>query len=325
VKRRELIAGLGSAAAWPVAAPAQPALPVIGFLHSSSFEARRDYLPMFLRGLAGTGYFEGRNVTMEYRWADDRNERLASLATELVRRRVAAMVTPTAGAALAAKAASQSIPIIFLVGADPVQIGLVRSLNRPGGNLTGIANLSAEMAAKRLEMLHAFVPTVTSIGHLTNPTDQAISESESGVARAAAHTLGVRLLTVNASTPDEIEAAIGSLVRQQAGAVLISGDPLFVSQYNQLIALTAKHRIPAIYDRKEAVAAGGLISYAGSFADAYRQVGTYTGRILKGERPADLPVQQSVKIELAINMRTAKALDLTIPPELSVLADEIIE
>jgi putative tryptophan/tyrosine transport system substrate-binding protein len=313
--------------AWPVLVRAQqPAMvPVIGYLHSSSLERRRDLLAVFLRGLAETGYVEGCNVAIEYRWADDRNERLAGLAADLVRRRVAVMVTPTTAATLAAKAATDTIPIVFVSGADPVEIGLVSSLSRPRTNLTGMTIFGFEMAAKRLEMLHAFVPTATLIAYLVNPTNQAVSEGESRLAQAAAHTLGVRLLTLSATTPSGIEAAFESLIHQQARGLLISGDPFFVSRRDQFVALAAAHRVPAIYDRKEAVAGGGLMSYGASLADAYHQVGTYAGRILKGEKPADFPVQQSVKIELAINLKTANALGLTIPETLLATADEVIQ
>jgi putative ABC transport system substrate-binding protein len=328
VKRRAFIAGLGSAAAWPVAARAQQTSPpVVGFLHSSSSQARRTTITAFLKGLAETGFIDGRNVSVEYRWADERYERLPELAGELVRRRVDVIATPNiAAAALAAKAATKEIPIVFLTGADPVEIGLVSSLNRPGGNLTGVMILNGQLVAKRLELLHEVLPGAKSIAYLGNPTNPAFTNSESSAAVAAARLLGATLLVLNANTPSEVEAAFERLSRERSDAVLLSGDAFFaLSQRERIIALAARHRIPTIYDRTEAAAAGGLISYGVNVLDAVRQVGVYTARILKGEKPADLPVQQSVKIELAINLKTANALGLSIPETLLATADEVIQ
>jgi putative ABC transport system substrate-binding protein len=326
MRRREFIAGLGSAAAWPLAARAQqPAVPVIGFLFSGSLEARRDDLAMFLRGLAETGYVEGRNVAIEYRWADNRTDRLPALAADLVRRKVAVIATFLTSSVIAARAATQDIPIVFLIGADPVQIGLVGSLNRPGGNLTGVVALGGETVAKCLEVLHETVPAATLIAHLINPTNPVFSDAESRGVQAAAHVLGLRLLTLNATTPSEIEAAFESLIQQQAGALLVSADTFFAEQRDQVVALAARDRVPAMYQRREITAAGGLMSYAADVADGWRQVGVYTGRTLKGEKPADLPVQQSVKVELIINMKTAKFLGLTFPLNVLGRADAVIE
>jgi putative tryptophan/tyrosine transport system substrate-binding protein len=328
MRRREFIAGLGGAAVFPAAARAQPASPqVVGFLSSSSSQARRTSTTAFLRGLAESGFVDGRNVAIEYRWADERYERLPDLAAELVRRRVDVIASPSiAAAALAAKAATKEIPIVFLTGADPVEIGLVSSLNRPGGNLTGVAILNGELVAKRVELLHEVLPAAKSIAYLGNPTNPTYTKSESSAAVTATRLLGVTLLTLNASTPSEVEAAFEDLSRQRADAILLSGDPFFsLSQREQIIALAARHRIPTVYDRTESATAGGLISYGVDVLDAVRQVGVYTARILKGEKPADLPIQQSVKIELAINLKTAKALGLTIPETLLATADEVIQ
>jgi putative ABC transport system substrate-binding protein len=326
VKRREFIALMGGAAAWPLAAHAQqPAMPVIGFLHPEALETIREFVAAFHRGLADTGHVEGRNVTVEYRWAEGQNDRLPVLAAELARRRVAAIAAPgSTPAALAAKAATKTIPIVFAVGTDPVEIGLVASLNRPGGNLTGVTNLVVEVTAKCLEVLHEMVPAATQIAFLVNPTNPA-SDGILREGQAAARVLGLRLLVLNASDPSEIEAAFATLARERAGALLVGQDALFSSRRDQLVALVARHAVPAIYQFREYAAAGGLMSYGTSDSDRYRQVGVYTGRILKGEKPADLPVQQSTKIELAINMKTAKALGLTFPLNLLGRADEVIE
>jgi putative tryptophan/tyrosine transport system substrate-binding protein len=327
MRRREFIAGLGGAAAWPVAAWAQqPAIPVIGYLSDGSRETRRDYLAPFLRGLAEIGYVEGRDVTIEYRWAEDRNDRLPDLAADLVRRQVAVIATPNGtAAALAAKGATESIPVVFLVGADPVQVGLVGSLNRPGGNLTGVVSLSGELGAKRLELLHEAVPAATLIAYLTNPTNPIYANAEALSVQAAAGPLGVGLLTLNASEPGEIETSYRSLIQRQAGALLISSDLFFSSALDQILALAARHRIPTMFTRREMVAAGGLMSYGLDLAEIVRQVGVYTGRILKGEKPADLPVHQSVKVVLVINLKAAKSLGLTIPLTVLAVADEVIE
>jgi putative ABC transport system substrate-binding protein len=326
MQRREFITGLGSAAAWPVVARAQqPPVPVVGYLDASWLETSRERVAAVHRGLSETGYVEGRNLAVEYRWADDRLDRLPALAADLVRRQVAVIVAVPTPAALAAKAATKSIPIIFGIGADPVEIGLVASLNRPGGNLTGIANLSIAVAAKRLGLLHELLPAATVIAYLVNPANPVFAEPETKELQVAARTLGVRLLILNSSDPSEFEAAFTTLVRERAGGLVVGSDVLFLRHSDQLVALAARHRMPAIYGASDATAAGGLMTYGGSIADVMRLVGVYTGRILKGDKPADLPVQQSTKIELAINLKTAKALGITVPETLLATADEVIQ
>jgi putative ABC transport system substrate-binding protein len=328
MRRREFISLFGSAiASWPLAARAQqPAMPVIGFLHLTSPEPNRENLAAFRRGLAETGYTEQKNVAIEYRWALNQNDRLAALATELVRRQVSLIVVlESTNGALAAKAATQTIPIIFMQGADPVQIGLVDSLNRPGGNATGIDLLLARVAAKRLELLLALVPAAKSIAYLRNPTNPVYAETESKEVRAAASVNDVRLLIENASRASEIETAFEDLVRQHADALLVSSDGFFLTHPGQIVALAAQHAVPAIYGWRQAMAAGGLMSYGTNIIDAWRQAGVYAGRVLKGERPAELPVQQVTKVELIINLKVAKALGLTFPMSLLGRADEVIE
>src|SRR6516164_4910160 len=313
LKRREFITLVAGAATWPLAARAQQAtMPVIGFLHLTSLETNRENLATFRQGLADTGYVEGKNVTIEYRWAQGRNDQLATLVAELVRQQVSVIaVLETTNGALAAKAATQTIPIVFMQGADPVQVGLVNSLNRPGGNLTGIGLLSAETAAKRLELLLELVPNVRSIGYLRNPANPVYAEAETREVQAAADVYGVRLLTVNASRAGEIETAFAELVQQRVDALQVSSDGFLLTHPDQIVALAARHGVPAIYAWRQYMAVGGLVSYGTNIRDAWRQAGIYTGRILKGERLADLPVQQSTKIELVINLKTAKALGLT--------------
>jgi ABC-type uncharacterized transport system substrate-binding protein len=328
MRRREFISLFGSAiASWPLAARAQqPAMPVVGFLHLTSPEPNRENLTAFRRGLAETGYIEQKNVAIEYRWALNQNDKLAALATELVRRQVSLIVVlESTNGALAAKAATQTIPIIFMQGADPVQIGLVDSLNRPGGNATGIDLLLARVAAKRLELLLALVPAAKSIAYLRNPTNPVYAETESKEVRAAASVNDVRLLIENASRASEIETAFEDLVQQHADALLVSSDGFFLTHPGQIVALAAQHAVPAIYGWRQAMAAGGLMSYGTNIIDAWRQAGVYAGRVLKGERPAELPVQQVTKVELIINLKVAKALGLTFPMSLLGRADEVIE
>jgi putative ABC transport system substrate-binding protein len=324
MRRRKFIAGLGSAAiAWPVAARAQqPKMPVIGYLALSSRDTSRDV--GFHRGLAETGYVEGRNVSVEYRWAEFRLEQLTALANDLVRRQVDVIVAITASAVYAAKAATKTIPIVFQMGVDPVENHVVASLNRPGGNLTGISVPFTALAAKRLELLHELVPTATSIGCLVNPERFAFNDTEIKELRVAANILGVQLLILNATDPSEFEAAFATLTRERAGGLLVSGYQFFSAHSDQLIALAARYRVPVIYPNHAHSAAGGLMSYAGT-DDARRQVGVYAGRILKGEKPSELPVVQSTKIELIINLKTAKALGLSFPLSLLGRADAVIE
>jgi putative tryptophan/tyrosine transport system substrate-binding protein len=326
IKRRQFIAGLSAMAAWPVAAQAQqPKIPVIGYLNSTT-GTDQHFTAAFRQGLSELGYVEGQNVSIEYHWMGGQYDRLAPAAADLVRRQVAVIVaTGGTATARAAKSATATIPIVFVAGGDPVEVGLVASLNRPGGNATGAAILTTALTAKRLELLHELVPAATSIGFLVNPTNPTVFKAEMMEAETAARALGVRLVTLNASTLREIEAAFEIVVAQRIGALLTSGDPLWTVQRAQLAVLTARHAVPAIYAAREIVDAGGLISYGASISAAYRLVGTYTGRILKGEKPTDLPVQQSTKVEFVLNLSTAKALGLTIPETLLATADEVIQ
>jgi putative tryptophan/tyrosine transport system substrate-binding protein len=304
----------------------QSAMPVIGYLGAGTLDTERETVAAFHRGLSETGYVEGRNVATEYRWAESHNDRLTGLTSELVRRKVAVIVAVAGGAgALAAKAAAKSIPIVFQVGFDPVAAGLVASLNRPGSNLTGIFVLNAAAVAKRLEQLHELVLAATTIAYLVNPTNPVFAEAEKRELQVAARTLGLRLLILNASDPSEFEGAFATLVRERAGGLVVSGDLLFFNHTHQLVALAARHAVPAIYGRRDYTVAGGLMSCGPDFYDTARQVGVYTSRILNGEKPADLPVQQSTKVELIINLKTAKALGLTVPQSILLRADEVIE
>jgi putative tryptophan/tyrosine transport system substrate-binding protein len=329
-RRREFVALLGGAAvaplAWPLAARAQQAaVPVIGFLNSSSPDADGDRMRAYRRGLSETGYVEGRNVTIEYLWADDHNDRLSSMAVDLVRQRVNVIVTGGTPATLAAKAATATIPIVFVLSTDPVEAGLVASLNRPGGNLTGVTGLNVELAPKKLELLHELLPSATILGLLVNPTNAIAAESEARTVQAAARTLGLQLHVLRASTERDFDSAFASLAQLRAGALVIGSDLFFTSRSEQLAALTVRHAVPSIYQFREFAAAGGLMSYGGSITDWGHQAGIHTGRILAGAKPADLPVQQATKVELFINLKTAKALGLTVPPTLLVTANEVIE
>jgi putative tryptophan/tyrosine transport system substrate-binding protein len=326
--RREFITLLGGAAAWPVAARAQQAaMPVIGYLGSSSFErsAGRSLLN-FKRGLAETGYVEDRNVTIEYRWADDQYERLPTLAIELVQRRVAVLVAAGSPTALPAKAATTVIPTVFMVGSDPVELGLVASLNRPGGNLTGVAYLNAEVAPKRLELLHELIPTAKSIALLVNPANPTVAaEKQAKELEAAVRMLGLHLPLVKASNAIEIEDAFSALIRDRVEGLQIGVDPLFGNHIDQLVALATRHKMPTIYPWREFTAAGGLMNYGASIPDAFRQVGVYTGQILKGAKPSDLPIQRPTKLQFVLNLKAAKAIGVEIPAKLLALADEVIE
>jgi putative ABC transport system substrate-binding protein len=324
IKRREFIAGLGSTAAWPLAARAQQAaLPVIGVLNAISSVGRARELAAFRQGLNEGGYIEGRNVTIEYRSADGQYEQLPVLAADLVRRRVTAISALGAPAAVAAKASTTTIPIVFEVGADPVQMGLLAGLSRPGGNITGVVNSNLEVGPKKLQLLHELVPTATIIGLLVNPANPN-NEIRSKDMQAAARTLGVEVDVLRASTERDIDEVFASLVQARVGALVINPDPLFSGRREQLVALTVRYAMPAIYNR-EFAAAGGLIGYGVNLTDVYRLVGIYTGRILAGAKPADLPVQQSTRVELVINLKMAKTLGLSIPEKLLATADEVFE
>jgi len=325
MRRRKFITLIGAAAAWPLAARSQQAaLPMIGFLNGGS---PAEYAPMvaaFREGLKELGYVEGQNVAIEFRWAEGKYERLSALGTDLVRRQVAAIAATSTPAAQAAKALTATVPIVFTTGADPVQLGLVASLNQPGGNVTGVSFLVNELTKKQFEVLHQILPKAALIGFLVNPA-VAYARSQTTEAQDAARALGRQLFVVTARTESEIDAAFAALVKKLAGGVITISDPFLNSRRDQIVALAARHSLPALYPVRDYVAAGGPMSYGTSIIGAYRQVGVYTGRILKGEKPADLPVMRPTKLELVINLKTAKALDLTIPPALIALADEVIE
>jgi putative tryptophan/tyrosine transport system substrate-binding protein len=326
MKRRTFITLLGGAAAWPLAARAQQAaMPVIGFLASTSPTAWAPYLTAFKQGLREAGYIEGQNVTIEYRWAEGDYARLPALAADLVRRHVAVLVAVGgSSSAKAAKAASSTIPIVFTTGGDPVGLGLVASLNRPGGNVTGVALLVAEMESKRFGLLRDMVPTATLVAVLLN-SRSPVSTTELNDVQEAARAVGQQIHILNASSEQELDAAFTSLAKLGVGALLVGSDPFFNSRRSYLVSLAARARVPAIYELREYVVAGGLMSYGTSLVNGYRQVGLYTGRILKGEKPQDLPVVQSTKFVFVINLKTAKALGLEVPLRLQELADEVIE
>jgi putative ABC transport system substrate-binding protein len=328
VKRREFITLLGgAAAAWPIGARAQqPAMPVVGLLDQRSPDELVDRLRGFRQGLRDSGFVEGQNVAIDYRWAENKMERLPELAADLVRRQVA-VIAATSGfsPALAAKTATTTIPIVFVIAQDPVRLGLVASLARPGGNTTGISFLSGEVTAKRLELLRELVPAATRVAVLVDPSNATYAEITMRETGAAARSIGLQIQVLKASTIGEINAAFATLVREKPDALFVGGDPFFNSRRTQLVHLATRHAVPASYAARDFVDAGGLMSYGANIADAWRQAGSYAGRILKGEKPADLPVVQSSKFELVINAQTATMLGLAVPPQLLAIADQVIE
>jgi putative ABC transport system substrate-binding protein len=326
MRRREFITLLGGAAAWPVTVRAQQtAMPVIGFLHSQTPHALAERLRGLHRGLKDTGYVEGESVAIDYRWAENHNDRLPALAADLVRRQVAVIAAIGPPPALAAKAATMTVPIVFAVPDDPVRLGLVASLSRPGSNATGINFFVAELIAKRLELLRELVPAAVRVAVLVNPDDTQITPLILRDMEAAARAMGLQIEVVRASTSPEIDAAFASFVPERPDALFLGADPFFTSRRMQLTHLASRHAIPTVYSVRDYVDAGGLISYGTDVTDAWRQVGVYAGRILKGAKPADLPVMQINKFELVINAQTARMLGLTVPPSLLATADEVIE
>jgi putative ABC transport system substrate-binding protein len=327
VRRREFVTLLGGAAAtWPFGARAQASMPVIGYLTTGSPKSDAvPFLAAFRRGLSEIGYVEGQNVTIEYRWGEFQMDRLPEMAADLVRRQVAAIAaiggTPTS---LVAKAATSTVPIVFYLGIDPVQFGLVASLNRPGTNMTGVAALQADLVAKRVEVLHELVPTAATVALLVNPTNR-YTETETQVAQESAQSLGLRLHVLRASSAEDFDAAFGALAQMRADTLLVSADLFLHSQRDQIVAHAAQYSLPAVYPWREYVSVGGLMCYGPSLFDAYRLVGVYTGKILKGARPGDLPVEQNTKLEFVINLMTARTLGLAFPLTLSARADEVIE
>ena len=327
MRRREFITLLGSAAASPLVAHAQPpAMPAIGLLDPRSPDTLADRLRGFRQGLKETGFVEGENIVIEYRWADNQMDRLPALASDLVRRRVALIAVPGGpDAALAAKAATTTIPIVFLVGEDPVRLGLVASLAQPGGNLTGINFFSGELTAKRLDLLRTLVPRAVQVAVLVNPASPKMTETTLRDLESAGRAMGLQIRVINASTSGEIAAAFAAFERERPDALLVGLDPFFSSRRVQLVQLAARYAVPASYVARDYVEVGGLLSYGGSIVDAWRQVGIYSGRVLKGAKPEELPVVQSSKLELVINVETARMLGLTVPPSLLSIADEVIE
>ena len=325
MRRREFIAGLGGAAAWPLVASTQQLMPVIGFLHGASADGFAKQVLAFRSGLKDGGYVDGQNTAIEYRWAEGQPERLPTLAADLARRHVSVIAALGGNnPALAAMAATKTIPIVFNTGADPVRSGLVASLNRPGGNVTGVSFLVEELGAKGLGLLHELTPSAEIIGLLVNPSNPEAQRHEADMTKAA-KALGLRLEILGASSPSELDNAFKVSVERRVGALVLGADPFFGDRTEQLVASMTRYRIPVLFYRREFVEAGGLVSYGTSASEAYHQVGTYVARVLKGEKPADLPVTQVVKFEFVLNLKTAKELGIEVPPGLSARADEVIE
>jgi putative tryptophan/tyrosine transport system substrate-binding protein len=326
MKRREFISFLGgAAAAWPLAARAQqPAMPVIGFLNGASAQGFAPFVAAFRQGLKEAGYVDGQNAIIEYRWAEGQYDRLPALAADLIQRNVTVIAATSSPAALAAKAATSTVPIVFTTADDPITLGLVASLNRPGGNVTGVSNLLVELGSKQLGLLRELAPGTTVVAALMNPnfpgTERQLRDVE-----AAARVLGIQLIVLKASTDREIDVAFTTIAQQSGAALLVGVDPFFNERRDHIVALAARHAIPAIGSFREFAVAGGLMSYGSDFVDSYRQAGIYTGRVVRGEKPADIPVQRSTKFELVINFKTAKALGLAVPNSMQLLADEVIE
>jgi ABC-type uncharacterized transport system substrate-binding protein len=327
MRRRGFLGVLGGAAAWPLAVRAQQStpLPVIGFVGSDSPNTYADRLRAFRLGLKSTGFVEGQNVVVEYRWAQGRNDTLPGLSVDLINRHVAAIVAPTTPAALAAKSATKTVPIVFFTAGDPVDLGFVASLSRPDSNLTGATTLTLEVGSKWLQLLHEMVPAATSLALLINPTSPTLAETQSRYLQTVARSSRLQLHVLRASTDQDFDSAFARVRQLRAGGVVISSDSFFFSRSAQLATLALRYAVPTVFGFREFVAAGGLMSYGGSLTESFRWVGVYTGRILKGEKPANLPVQQSTKIELFINLKTAEALGLEVPPTLLTRADEVIE
>jgi len=327
MRRREFISLIGGVAAtWPLAAQAQqPTLPVVGFVNIAS---AKDYEPQssaFLKGLSEAGYIDGRNVAVEFHWAEERIDRLPPMLADLVHRQVAVIAATSTEAAVVAKAATTTIPIVFETASDPIRLGLVASLNRPGGNVTGVTNVNVEIAPKRLQMLHELVPAASAMALLVNPANPRVTETNIKLFGTAAHALGLELHVLNASTERDFDGVFAKLIQLRAGGLVIGPDSFFTGRSEQLAALTVRHAVPAIYHIRSFAAAGGLLSYGAETADSYRLTGIYVGRVLKGEKPADLPIQQATKVELYINLKTAKVLGLNIPNTLIGRADELFE
>jgi putative ABC transport system substrate-binding protein len=324
MKRREFITLLGGVAAWPVTVRAQPAMPLVGFVNPASPGGSYPPLPAFLKGLSDIGFVEGRNVAIEYRWAEGHYERLPALIRDLVQHKVSVIAATTTPAAVAAKTATATIPIVFEMGSDPVELGFVASLSQPGGNMTGVTNLTVELGSKQLGLLHELVPRTTTIAALFNPnfagTEKLLRDVE-----ASARVLGLQLIVLKAGTEEEIETVFATTSLQGAGALLVGIDAFFTARRDQIVALAARNKLPAIYALRDFAVSGGLMSYGTDFADAYHQAGLYAGRILRGEKPADLPVQRSTKFEFVINFKTAKTLGIEVPNSMQLLATEVIE